>query len=355
MDIQEELESNYQVKRSDIVACQFHLWYPQFRKARVTIPSIIIPLQPYAGFRDYLLSDGCFLPQNTTSSMFLEKSNSKEEGHGDFCFPELDKVIEKCIEKLGGFVMPKLNWSSPKDASWMNCNGSLKCQCAGDIYLLLKSSDFIVHDLLYAFDGCFEENEENQHQCVDEGEIETELQLVLRKWSNLYPSMEFRCFVSNHRIIGVSQRNYSQYYAHLHKQKSEIGMDLIDFYDDSIRGKFAKGKISYYVFDCYIDKNRRVWLIDFNVWGSKTDSLLYTWDELNILSKQRIEDVATDIADVLPEIRLVDCPKEVHPDPLSSYRVPIDTVDLASNSFQEFMAMCKRPSSDDSSSSSESN
>ena len=344
----DDSSSSYQLDRSDVLACQFQLWYPQFRKARMTIPSVAISLKPFPEFVEYLLSDTCFLPQHTSSSMFLEKSRSKEEGHGDYSFPELNRVVEEGIEKLGGLVMPKLNWSCPKDASWINCNGSLKCRCAGDIYLLLKSSDFIVHDLLYAFDGCIESIEEKEETKGDDCEIE--YHLVLRKWCNLYPSMEFRCFVSSHNLIAVSQRHHSQYYSYLHKQKYEIKMSLMKFFENSIQHQFATGSIKNYAFDCYIDKNRRVWLLDFNIWGAQTDSLMYSWDELNLMCKQDEIDNEGDVIDMLPDIRLVDCPKKVHQDPLASYRAPLDTVNLAGSSFQEFMNMCKRSSDNDDSS-----
>ena len=50
-----------------------------------------------------------------------------------------------------------------------------------------------------------------------------------------------------------------------------------------------------------------------------------------------------------PILRIVETEREVRPDPLSSYRAPIDTVDLAGDldgatSFARFMEMCERPS-----------
>lgn len=62
------------------------------------------------------------------------------------------------------------------------------------MFLLLKSSDFINHDLNHAFE-----------HCEDEAETSTpnvEYQLVLKKWHNIQPSMEFRVFVKNKEIIG---------------------------------------------------------------------------------------------------------------------------------------------------------
>lgn len=61
-------------------------------------------------------------------------------------FPELETAITAAIATLGGAVCPKLSWSVPRDAAWVN-GGTLKCATAGDVMLLLKSSDFVQHDL----------------------------------------------------------------------------------------------------------------------------------------------------------------------------------------------------------------
>jgi len=118
-----------------------------------------------------------------------------------------------------------------------------------------------------------------------------------------------------------------------------IRSQIIDFFDTVIEERFP---LANYVFDVYIDKKERVWLLDFNVWGTQTDSLLYTWDEL-------VHMVGGEEANY-PEMRVVETEREVHHDPLASYRAPIDTIELAAvagsdrNKFEEFMAMCERPS-----------
>jgi hypothetical protein len=74
------------------------------------------------------------------------------------------------LKEFGGKAFVKLNWSAPKvrlqqnlgrrvtqhrapcfqDAKWVNFAGNLRCQSVGDVLLLLKSSDFIAHDLTHA-------------------------------------------------------------------------------------------------------------------------------------------------------------------------------------------------------------
>lgn len=106
-------------------------------------------------------------------------------------FPAIESAIESAIIAFGGEVFPKLNWSAPLDAAWMNC-GSMKCRNAAEIFLLLKSSDRIAYDLDHMYELC----EPSSHM------IQTQYTLVIRKWANLNASQEFRVFVLNNEIVG---------------------------------------------------------------------------------------------------------------------------------------------------------
>lgn len=204
--------SLYPSTNEEVLNCQFSSWYDTFRdlplgRKNVTIKSIVLPLPP--DFIEFLLSDGIRLPLGATkvsscapneqdgdedvwsSSTCSENADDHDQEDADsadgprqYYFPELNRHIEEAIAELGGSVIPKLNWSCPKDATWVN-NGTLKCQTPGDVYLLLKSSDFVMHDLLHAID--------KEHTTI-------QYELVLRKWCNLHPSMEFRCFVSDRQL-----------------------------------------------------------------------------------------------------------------------------------------------------------
>ena len=74
-------------------------------------------------------------------------------------FPELIEDIKRRISELGGNVFPKLNWSAPKDASWVN-NNTLKCSGPGQVCfcLVLKFLCSKVKSRLTAlliYDRCF--------------------------------------------------------------------------------------------------------------------------------------------------------------------------------------------------------
>ena len=152
--------------------------------------------------------------------------------------------------------------------------------------------------------------------------------------------MEFRCFVRQHELLAISQRNHTQHYAHLLQDRSRIEETLLNFFEDTIRNRFADGEIGNYVFDVYLDQKSRVWLLDFNIWAHSTDSLLFEWSEL--LTMDTEDD---------PVFRLVETANEVRQDPLASYRAPVDTLDLASltggtsKAFEDFMKQCESPSS----------
>ena len=126
---------------------------------------------------------------------------------------------------------------------------NLKCQTPADVYLLLKSSDFISHDLDHAFEDCVDfppspsaapaatasdsnpgvERVAEGLAAVDLGPTTTaatsnegdaseahprnnsragttrrpfEFELVLKKWFDMPKSQEWRCFVRQDRLLG---------------------------------------------------------------------------------------------------------------------------------------------------------
>jgi hypothetical protein len=168
--------------------------------------------------------------------------------------------------------MPKLNWSSPKDATWMNAN-SMDCRTANDVYLLLKSSDFVTHDLEHAFD-------ETVPGEGPEAELTTATipyHLVLRKAFEMNPSVEFRCFVRNRKLVGITQRDLN-HFDFLFDLQDRLQSKIQEFFDVRLRDTFPDDN---FVFDVYVPSPYdRVWLVDVNPWAPRTDPLLFSWLEL---------------------------------------------------------------------------
>ena len=325
--------------------CQFHKWYhlPNIRK--YTIRSMILPMSKE--FVDYLNEDGINLP-NVPDGMPVSpfdpryvKSDKDDDGEWDdfegeeaeenfkqHCFPAFEKNINDAIEALGGKVFVKMNWSSPKDAKWVS--GTLECQTPGEVYLLLKSSDFVSYDLAHAYDLVQDVDKKAEIQIEASCSKKSSFYLVLRRWGNLYPSQEFRCFVKQKRLILSTQRDPTKCYPFLMQQK-EAYKDLIEtFFSENIVDVYPDDS---YSFDVYIDRKKRVWLLDFNVFSRATDALLYTWDEI---LRAPIEG-----PEPLHELRLVRDESQLRSSQLSMHKVPAEFVNNPKNFIEEFVEKCR--------------
>ncbi len=67
-----------------------------------------------------------------------ENSSSDDEGEESVLdwtqrFPQLLVSIQGAVSELGGQVVPKLNWSCPSDATWVNPMSSLSCSNAEQV------------------------------------------------------------------------------------------------------------------------------------------------------------------------------------------------------------------------------
>ncbi|KAA8579963.1 hypothetical protein FQN60_005498 [Etheostoma spectabile] len=256
------------MKKEQVVNCQFSVWYPIFKKH--SIKSLILPLPQ--NVIDYLLDDGTLVvsgSDHNTQQTHANISDSDAEEDIQWSddettttvtapeFPEFTSKVQEAINALGGRVFPKLNWSAPR--------------------------------------------------------------LVLRKWSELIPGGEFRCFVKENKLIAISQRDYTQYYQHVWKQEDQICHAIQGFFSQHIQYNFLDED---FVFDVYRDSQGRVWLIDVNPFGEVTDSLLFSWEELTgggeIAQQQEG-----------PAFRCTTSEVTVQPSPCLSYRIPRDFVDLS--------------------------
>lgn len=175
---------------NDLAHCSINCWYDQFEK--IAIKSIIVKLD--AAVLSYLRDELVILPKecniedsNTSSELDFvgepinfDEDDSEETGAPEF--PEFSKHLMTILNKLGGSAFIKSNWHCALDAKWITAGQTLKVKDLVDIYQLLKASDKIKEDL-------------NQPDVA-------EYCLVFKKWIEIHPGTEFRCFVKNHNLIG---------------------------------------------------------------------------------------------------------------------------------------------------------
>lgn len=302
------------MKQQHVLNCSFSSWYPRFKN--VTIRSRIISLPKE--FIDYLNADSIVLPgkpspYNIDQESDSEEWQSREEDPDQETaeapeFNEVETKIKEIVNELGGTVFPKLNWCAPKDASWITHDGTIKCKNANDMYLLLKSSDIIAEQLSNPFKYC-EDSQEN---------TDVQYDLILRKWMEIYPGMEFRCFVKNHEIVAVSQRDISSYYPFIKENQDDIIADILSFHDEKIAELFPD---SCYVFDVYRYADQKVMLLDFSPFGPPTNPLLFSWTDF-------IDDNLIQESD-FPVFRAVTSELGVQPSAYACSRLPKDMIDLS--------------------------
>eukprot|EP00210_Caulerpa_lentillifera_P004283 g4086.t1 len=260
--------------------CQISNWSLTFSK--LMYPQKLIPISKE--FTQFLVSDRVVV-HRTTQIFGAQDSNSDESTNGIDpweLFPEIMQSIEgefvyqkyhgviyraDCINELGGCVFPKLNWSAPTDIVWLSPDKSIKCTNSEEVLLFLRSSDRIAHDICSPFDD----------PSVSVSDLE--FALCLKKYNELHHQSEFRCFVSNDQLIGISQRDITQYYPQLQGEEENTKRKCCAWFDKHIKSVFD---LHQYSFDVYLALNGEVMLIDFNAICSFSSPLLFSWDELGL-------------------------------------------------------------------------
>jgi len=359
--------------KDDILQCQFNNWYTLL--VGKTFKSRVIALP--TDFIAYLGEDGVILPKSSKTYFNNdvlsddEEDNVKEledELNTLSCqhdFTQLEAAIFEAIQDLQGEVMVKLNWSAPVDAVWANA-GSLKCRSASDIYMLLKSSDRVTFDLEKMFELCPPSGEPDVASAPEEMAAKytlatNEYTLVLRKWANLNPAMEFRVFIKDRQIVGICQRDCCTFYDFLEAKVDDVQDSVYDFFygtpGDTRKTLTSVGvrdlfPLSSYVMDVYVDLKSRVWLVDFNPFGEPTCALLFEWEELatvvapDTASSGAMESDIQESEPQLCEFRFIESAGEVLQSSKGSSRGPIDV--HAASEFRNFMDLCKAQQAEDS-------
>lgn len=150
-----------------------------------------------------------------------------------------------------------------KDARWMLASSApLRCTSPADVYLLLKSSDFTMHDLdeNCIFQGCvdrvhtedgqptngsrngvingFTADSSSITSSLSEKDNSVQLELVLKKWYEIERSREVRCFIRNNRLLGeqFAHSTYTHLFTATPSQLSANGIQI--FLNTSFLKKF---------------------------------------------------------------------------------------------------------------------
>ena len=284
---EDETEPVIPVSAAHLACCSFTAWFPLFR--RHSIASRILPL-PEAFIR-WLLEDGVRLPdalhpprdrgddESDDDDIWREAEDEEtaaEEAEGDAAsdsasfFPPLLSSIEAAIAELGGSVFPRMDMRSPSDAAWISADKTLRCGSAADVLLLLKASDAIAASL-----------------SPPPAASPSPHHLILRRWSNLYPSSLFRCFLHHRSLLAVSQREPTHFpHLSLPSHRARTLHSISQWVRRTVLPVWSVEE-GRGVLDVYVDADGRVWLVDVKPWATQTDPALFTWGELGSLADDR--------------------------------------------------------------------
>lgn len=155
--------------------------------------------------------------------------------------------MTEAISRLGGAVFIKTIWNSPKDAFWITAGQTMCCKDITDVYQLLKASGICKENLMCYNLPVFDRepmNEACSSTDTDSSDTNhTEINdcnqyLIFKKWHDIHPGTEFRCFVRNKNLIGISPRDWPQYHEYICSQRVNIVNDIVSIFKEHIKPKF---------------------------------------------------------------------------------------------------------------------
>ncbi|XP_058820477.1 cell division cycle protein 123 homolog [Topomyia yanbarensis] len=293
-------------------ACMLVNWYEQFEKNTIKAQIIPIPVDVLK----YLRQDMVILPKECANLPSPEIARTKhfnsyndqfsdDEEDGDALpeFPVFSGKITEAIEKLGGSAFLKSDWHCPKDAQWITLGQTLCVKDITDVYQLLKASSFCKED--------FAERPPSM----------SGYHVVLKKWRDIHPGSEFRCFVKNKSLMAISPRHWPSYHEHIAAERSDIVCDIVSLFKEKIKHRFP---LNDYVFDVYRPAKDHVVIMDFSPYGKgHSESLAFDYDQLDADALAATIEEEDD-----PEFRYLPEDCGIQPNRRNNYGFPQDVIDM---------------------------
>lgn len=105
------------------------------------------------------------------------------------------------------------------------------------------------------------------------GEVE---HICIRPFRSMNQTREFRLFLRNRKLVGMSQYWLIRHFRRLEGIKAEL-LGRANAFVDNIGWMLPEGEL---VMDIYFTSRGETLIIDFNPWGAPTEPLLYkSWDQ----------------------------------------------------------------------------
>lgn len=179
--------------------------------------------------------------------------------------PSIDHIrgkIAVAMEKFPGGAFLRLGSRSPKDC-WDGYREGFKVMPSDPdpLRFVLGCSERMSEDLLLAI-----RNEYPPH-------------LFVRRWADIPPWAEFRCFMMGRRLVGISQYHYRQFFPELLRHESLILWAVECFFIKNFR---SASHLDHVVFDVFVtireqgdEAQAEVKLLEINPFFALTDPCLF--------------------------------------------------------------------------------
>jgi hypothetical protein len=213
----------------------------------------------------------------------------------------LRERVGEVIEKLGGSAFIRLSSLSPKDAVKTNPKRLVELlelsSCAGNY---VQEGDY-VQELLAINRAQYEatrvssgteaiwmfQNSERcqrhlQNRLLDKTELR--ISLVVRRWAQIAPEMEFRGYVSDGQLVALSHYYKFLFTPAILLKAERVFEAVCSFFEKNIRSI----PLQQFVCDFVVDRNTfAVQCIELNPWAPNTSSALFAWDEIELLRRNK--------------------------------------------------------------------
>ncbi|MCK9558196.1 MAG: cell division cycle 123 family protein [Candidatus Cloacimonetes bacterium] len=191
-------------------------------------------------------------------------SNIIEFGEAFGCMADISDISSKvssAVEKMPSGAFVRLGSRSPKDSWMMQEEGGKVLPGEDPLRFMLDCSERIYEDLMLSIQQSY-----NPH-------------IWVRQWTDIPKWSEFRCFMQNRKLVGISQYYYDEEFP-------EIDADMFEWAIQEFFGLFLKAtKMESVVFDVYIKLRKvrpnirdiEVKLLEINPFFELTDPCLFSW------------------------------------------------------------------------------
>ena len=182
----------------------------------------------------------------------------------------LEKKLNDAIQHFPEGAFIRLGSRSPKDTLQGVITGCKAFDGQQAIRLLTSGSSRIAYDLRISIKANYQP------------------WIFVRQWKELSPDTEFRCFMQQRQLIGVSQYFHKTYFPRLNQEpiRKALNESLWEFFT-----LFSKHcPIDDVVFDIEInfDGNPKITLIEINPFHPLTEACLFSWDKYDFDGSVRV-------------------------------------------------------------------